>query len=327
MRAILTVVLVLAMAWCGTWFVGARYVRLGVETALADARAQGLHAEVEGLSVAGFPSRLDLTVTAPDFRDPVSGFGWTAPFVQVLALMYRPWHVIVAFAPEQQIITPAGDFTLAAGKLQASLRSRPTRLLPLDRTTLVGTDLTLTAPGDIRFSAPELRLATRDLDGTGLHHEVGLELTGLAPAPGLLPDGIGLPEVLDRLHLDADLTFSAPLDRNAAVVRPDLTGLALHEALLVWGDLSLHAEGDLAPDAAGLAVGSLTLRATNWQRLLPALSAAGLVKPEVVPAWSRMLEIMASQSGDPAVIDVTLRFSNGRVSLGLLPLGAAPRMR
>lgn len=327
MRVILAVVLALALAWCGLWFAGARFVRQGAEAALADMRAQGYHAEVGGLQVLGFPNRLDLTVTAPDVADPASGYGWSAPFVQAFALTWRPWHVIAAFAPEQQITTPAGVFTLTAGELQASLRARPTLLLPLDRTTLVGTDLSLRAPNGVNIASPELRFATRDLDGTGLRHEIGLEVTGLAPGPGLLPKGTGLPAVLDRLHLDADLSFSAPLDRAVSRTRPEVTSLALREALLIWGDLTLHAQGDLAPDAAGLAEGSLTLRATNWQRLLPALAAAGLIKPEVVPTWTRMLDIVAQQSGDPAVIDVTLRFAQGRVSLGPLPLGPAPRLR
>jgi hypothetical protein len=327
MRAIFTVVAVLAVAWCGYWFIGARFVTQAAEAALVQARAQGLRAGAEDLTVHGFPNRFDLTVTAPDLADPVSGFGWTAPFVQIFALTYRPWHVIAAFAPEQQIITPAGLFTLTAGKLQASLRARPTRALPLDRFTLIGSDLTLLAPGGSSLATPELRLATRDLDGTGLRHEIGLEVTGLAPDPVLLPEGTGLPAVLDRLHLDADLTFSAPIDRKAPQTRPELTGISLHEGLLIWGDLALHAKGDLVPDAAGLAEGSLTLRATNWQRLLPAMEAAGLVKPEVVPTWTRMLTVMAQQSGDPAVIDLTVRFSAGRISLGPLPLGPAPRLR
>lgn len=327
MRAILTFCAVLVVAWCGYWFIGARVVAQGAEAALVQARAQGYRAEAADLSVRGFPNRFDLTVTAPDLGDPASGLGWSAPFVQVFALTWRPWHVIAAFAPEQQISTPLGVFTLTAGKLQASLRARPTTLLPLDRSTLIGSDLTLLAPGGESLATPELRFATRDLDGTGLRHEIGLEVTDLAPGPGLLPDGIGLPAVIDRLRLDADLTFSAPIDRNASRTGPDLTGLALHEALLLWGDLALHAKGDLEPDAAGLAEGSLTLRATNWQRLLPALVAAGLVRPEVVPTWTRMLEIMAQSSGDPAVIDVTLRFAQGRVSLGPLPLGSAPRLR
>jgi hypothetical protein len=327
MRAILTVVAVLAVAWCGWWFLGARIVMQQAEGALAEARAQGYRAEVADLAVRGFPNRFDLTVTAPDLADPASGFGWTAPFVQVFALTWQPWHVIAAFAPEQQVTTPAGVFTLTAGKLQASLRARPAMTLPLDRMTLIGTDLAVLAPGGQSLSTPELRLATRDLDGTGLRHEVGLEVTGLAPGPGLLPEGTGLPAVLDLLRLDADLTFSAPVLLNAPGTRPELTGLSLGEALLVWGDLALHARGDLVPDAAGLAEGSLTLRATNWQRVLPALVEAGLVKPEVAQTWTRMLEIMAAQSGDPAVIDLTLRFAQGRVSLGPLPLGPAPRLR
>ena len=77
MRTIFTLVVVLAVAWCGYWFVGARFVQHGARTALAEARAQGYRAEATDLSVRGFPNRFDLTVTAPDFGDPATGFGWS----------------------------------------------------------------------------------------------------------------------------------------------------------------------------------------------------------------------------------------------------------
>jgi hypothetical protein len=52
----------------------------------------------------------------------------------------------------------------------------------------------------------------------------------------------------------------------------------------------------------------------------------GLVQPEVAPTVERMMETMAASSGDPQVLDLPLKFSSGRMSLGPLPLGPAPRM-
>jgi hypothetical protein len=39
-----------------------------------------------------------------------------------------------------------------------------------------------------------------------------------------------------------------------------------------------------------------------------------------------MFALLAAQTGDPEDLDLPLVFANGRMSLGPLPLGPAPRM-
>jgi len=54
--------------------------------------------------------------------------------------------------------------------------------------------------------------------------------------------------------------------------------------------------------------------------------AAGLIKPEVAPTWVNVFALLAAQTGDPEDLDLPLVFAKGRMSLGPLPLGPAPRM-
>jgi hypothetical protein len=325
MRFLVTGVLVLALLWSGYWLVGSRLVAAGVERLIAASDARGLVAETSDLAVLGFPNRFDLTLSDLRLADPARGWAWEAPFLQIFALTYRPWHLIAAFPPDQAFRTPRGDATLTAGRLQASLRARPARNLPLVQAVLAGEDLLLSVADGGTVSAASLRAASRDLDGDGLRHEIGVEIADLSPDLALPGRLAGLAAPIDRLHLDADLSFDAPLDRFAAARRPALTAIRLREALVVQGDVSARAEGSLAPDAAGLVEGDLTLRLTNWRAVLATAVAAGLIRPDAAQTAERMLALVARQSGDPDRIELTLRFGGGTVNLGPVPLGPAPR--
>ena len=61
--------------------------------------------------------------------------------------------------------------------------------------------------------------------------------------------------------------------------------------------------------------------------MVPVMVALGLIKPEVTETVTRAMELLAQQDGTPEVLDVPLVFQNGRMSLGPVPLGAAPYLR
>ena len=125
MRVILWVTLAFGLLWAGYWVVGSRAVAGGAATWFAGAADQGITASQSGISVSGFPNRFDLTVTAPHLSDPASGWGWQAPFAQVFAMTWKPWHVIAALPNSQDIIAPGQRITLASSKMRASLRVVP----------------------------------------------------------------------------------------------------------------------------------------------------------------------------------------------------------
>jgi hypothetical protein len=246
--------------------------------------------------------------------------------VQILSLSYRPWHIIAAFAKQQQVQTPWQDLAVASDKLQGSVVFVPGTNLALDRLTLVGDGMRVTSDLGWTVGVDKLRFSTRQVDGDRIRHEIGLEMLGLQPDSGVtaaLPD---FPEALEKLRLDAIVTLTVPLDHRAGQARPRASHVDVKEVRLVWGTLVLSGSGSIAAAADGLAEGRITLRLTNWRDAMPLAVAAGLFTAEVAPTWQNMLALLAAQTGTPEDLDLPLIFASGRASLGPFPLGPAPRM-
>ena len=121
MRIVLAVAIALAMAWSGYWFIGSSALRSGVVDWFETARSEGWMADYGDLSVRGFPSRFDATLTDVSLADPKSGLGWQAPFFQLLTLSYTPNHVIGVWPHRQQVQTPRDSYTLDTEDMRASV--------------------------------------------------------------------------------------------------------------------------------------------------------------------------------------------------------------
>ncbi len=325
MRRLLGLVLVLAAAWSGYWFVGARALERGAEDWFMSQAETGLVAERDNLGVRGFPNRFDLTVNGLRLFDPATGLGWDAPFVQVFALSYRPSNVIVAFPPEQVLHLPLQSLTLASNKLQGSATLAPGLPFGTRKMTVIGDGLALTSTQGWSVQAQTVRLATKAASEDGLDQEIGLEVLDLAPDPALSAALADLPGTVSRLRLDAIIGFGDP-DPMAEQAPPPVSGVDLKEVLVTWGDLTLYGKGRLAANPAGQAEGRIDFRLTNWRKALPLAVAIGAVRPETLPTWENALTLLASQSGDGETLDLPLTMRGGRMSLGPLPLGPAPRL-
>jgi hypothetical protein len=324
MRVILWLALGLGVLWGGYWFVGARMIEGGVNDWFAQSGTQGIEATQDGISVAGFANRFDLTVTNPQLRDPVTGWGWQAPFAQVFAMTWKPWHVIAALPHTQTIVTPDQSIDLASSRLQASLRLKPVADLPLEEVVLAGDDVLLTSTAGWRVAAKSVVAAMARQGDNG--QRLGLDVAGLTPDPVLTAKLPELGPVLDLVHLDATLTLSAPLDRHMAQTQPRMTGVKLTAFNLTWGKLVITASGDVVPGADGLALGKLAFRFQNWRSIPALLVEMGLVLPGMGNTITRGLDVMARSGPDPELLAIDLVFADGRMMLGPLPLGPAPRL-
>lgn len=330
MRVLLWVVAGLAVAWAAYWVVGSRTLDSGARAWFEQQAAEGREAGYADLRVAGFPYRFDLTIDGLRLADPASGTAFDTPMLRVYSLAYRPWHIIAALAPEQTLTLPGQTIAVASDRIETSVVMVPGRDLALDRLSTVGRDIRATSSLGWTLGADEVRFATRRDRDDPLTHEIGLEATRIAPDPRLtraLAEAGGLPDTIDRLRVDAFVTTTAPLDRNAAETRPQVARIDLRETSLAWGVLTLTARGELTPDAAGLAQGRIALTLRNWRVLPPALVAAGIITEPVRPTVEAALATLAAQSPDPETLAVPLDFRNGWASLGPLPLGPAPRLR
>lgn len=330
MRALLLIVLVMSGLWAGYWFVGSRAVEQGVTGWFAAQASGPLQASHEGVDVAGFPNRFDLTVTQPRVLDEVTGIGWTAAFAQVFAMSWKPWHVIATLPQEQMVILPGQDVAVTSTLVQGSAVAEPGTDLVLDRTSVVADGLALRSTAGWEVSATSARFATRRAPEDALAHEVGVELTTVQPDAAFrmaLQGQSDLPEQIDQMRVDAWVDLSAPIDRHIGATRPAVEAVRLREAMLRWGDLVISGRGDVVPSADGRAEGRIEIRVENWRKMVPVLIAAGLITPQVQETVTRAMELMAQQDGTPEVLDVPLVFALGRMSLGPIPLGPAPFLR
>lgn len=330
MRALLVIVLVAAGLWGGYWFVGSRALDQAVEGWFAAQTGDPLQAEQAGVEVQGFPNRFDLSIIEPRLSDAAAGLGWSAPFLQVFSMTWKPWHIIASF-PQEQVVTVAGqDIVVTSTQLQASVIMVPGTDLALDRSTLIADGLAFGAAGGWEVSATSARFATRRAPDDAAAQEVGVEITTLTPPAAFrmaLQGQSDLPEQIDNVGLDARAELSAPIDRHVGETRPVVQAIVIKDISMRWGDLLISGKGEVVPTPDGVADGRIDIRIDNWRKLVPVLVAAGIITPQVTETVTRGMELLAQQDGTPEVLDVPLVFQNGRMSLGPIPLGPAPVLR
>ena len=326
MRVILWLGLALGVLWGGYWFVGSSAIRTSAAQWFEATAAPGLVAANAGLSVAGFPSRFDLTVTRPHLSDPVTGWGWQAPFAQIMAMTWKPWHVIAILPQEQEIDGPGQRIALTSSKMAASLRLAPATDLTFEELVVEGHDLTARSDLGWQVGAGSAVLALRRDAAMPFGQHLGLEARDLRPDPALasrLPD---LGAVIKTVHLDATLTLTAALDRHVARTAPTITGMNLRAFRLNWGTLLLSAQGRLEPGADGRVTGKIDIRIEDWRQIPALLVALDLVRPEMGKSLTDGLETLALAGEDPDVLNLALIFADGWTTLGPIPLGPAPML-
>ena len=97
MRMLLTVILIATAGWSGYWALASSGAKTAFETWFDQRRSEGWVADYGDLTVSGFPNRVDTSFSNISLADPATGIAWTAPFFQILALSYRPNHVIAVW--------------------------------------------------------------------------------------------------------------------------------------------------------------------------------------------------------------------------------------
>lgn len=323
MRVLLWSIIVAFAAWSGWWWLASSTAEKTAQQVFRDAQAAGFRAEHGGISVAGFPNRVDLTVTQPDLATPSGDWGWRAPFAQLFTLTYKPWHLIAALPNSQELLTPMGPITITSQKLQASAVFAPSLELLLNRANVVGEKLALTTSFG-QLSAEQTNFASRPLTETGDAHEIALEMVGIALPEAIqarLPAAVFAPGTA-RLRVDAKLALSHPLNRAALASNLQLRSLDVTNATLSWGAAQVSVMGVLTPDAQGYAQGKLEVSLNGAPQVLDALQAGQILPMDRINQL-RMIFTMLGGGGNTVKLPLTL--DKGRMSLGPVVLGQAPR--
>ena len=317
MKKLIALVVFVALLWGGYWGIGSRLLVRGTQGWVQMQTEAGLEVGHAGLSVQGFPNRFDLTVTEPFLRDPLTGFGWRADWLQSLMMGWKPWHVILVAPQDWVLMTPMADLPVQADSTRASLVVVPGQALLIDRFTLVAEAPRVTLPTGV-LAASDLRVATRRLAAGSAEQELGAQIDGLTGTGRLAAAGTG------QVKLDAVVGFSGPPGLVVAEPPVVVQTVDLREARLDWDTASLSVTGQLAADAQGQAEGRLEVTLTGGPVLLPLAVAAGLVPERLAPAVSAMVTRMQASAGEGKPLVLPLTFQRGQMRLGILPLGPAP---
>lgn len=332
MRTLLIVILLVAGGWAGYWIIGSAGVTATFERWFEARRAEGWVAEYETLDTRGFPNRFDTTITEVTLADPDSGLVWDAPAFQILALSYRPNHVIAVWPDTQGLATPQQKFDIQSEDMRASLVTRPAPRLPLDRLTLTATTIAIRNMDDSQPTrADSVTLAAERSPGAEAGYRFGLNAEGLSPAldwRAKLDPGGTLPDQFDSFRADVTIGFDKPWDISAIEdARPQPRQIRLRLAEARWGRLELQAAGSLDIDSAGRPTGEIVIKARNWRDILGLAVASGALPQGLADTIEDGLTLVAGLAGNPRTLDIPLTFRNDRIRLGPVPLGTAPRLR
>jgi len=331
MRTVLGIFGFAVLAWFGYWFVGSNALETGLKAWLQDRQDSGWVADYSTLDVQGFPNRFDATVMDINLADPNYGWAWAAPEFQILTLSYTPNHFIAVWPHTQTISTPYEKNTLSSKDMRASFVFEPNTSLALKRATLTLQDLTIISGDGQQSAIASAVLATRQTDGVEFAHDIAFDAKGFTPSKSLkaaLDPASILPAAFDTVSIRSTATFDAPWDRLAIEdVKPNLTRLDIASFGAKWGEVQLQATGSVTVDTLGYPTGSIAVRAKNWRSMIRLAVASGALDIATARSLEAGLGLIAMLSGNKNTLDVPLIFSNHIMSIGPVPIGAAPRLK
>lgn len=356
---LLAVLLVLAGAWTGLWF----YAADRAETVIAgwrarEAKAGRIHT-CGSQAISGFPFRFEMRCADPglELKSVETPLTIKAKDILITAKVWQPTQLVTELTGPLTIAEPGQAPAITANWRQAESRVRG---LPTDpeRVTLTFVEPVVERVSDGApqrlFQAARLELRGRMLEGSARNNpviEVALK-TAAAVAPTL--------HQVTETPMDADITAvlrglkdfgPKPWPARFREIQAANGRIEIANAKLQQGETIAVTSGALGLSPGGRPHGELRLTVANLQNLLPALgldgrSAAvnkpldnaagrldriapglgGIARQNAAPALTAALNFI----GQPAEIDgkravsLPLRFKDGAVMLGPIPLGQTP---
>lgn len=326
------VLVVVAVAWVGWWLIGARAQEEALEGWLAGRADAGWQADYATLDVTGFPDRFDRRVEDLVLTNPEQGWSLRAPWIASSSATFGINAFTVTVAPSFSFAVPGERIAVETAANRLELVVAPLPSMPLDRTQITIADLALgTEEWDAGAAAFEASVAERD-PGSGPENTYDFALRAedvVLPRPLLRfldPTG-GLEPRLERIELEGQAALDHTLDRDF-VEAGELSArtVVLRRAVFRWGEMSLAARGRIDADDAGLAEGEVALTLENWRRMLRLAEESGAIRRELARGIEGALGLASLFGSDKDALDVTLAFEDGRIWLGPVPVGDAPRI-
>ena len=132
MRAVVWMLVLAGLLWCGYWAVGSVGVSRAVTGWLEDRTNEAWQAEA-GVAVAGFPRAFDLTLADVALADPETGLAWEAPEFRVSAPAWAPTQIQAAWPRVQTVASPYERIEVKTSAMWGRLTIAPTGDLTLQQ--------------------------------------------------------------------------------------------------------------------------------------------------------------------------------------------------
>ena len=317
MRFLFWLLAIVSVFWSGYWFVGSRSVEKAAVLALEEAALSGYDVAYSSLNTTGFPSRFDTTIKDIDILT-LAGLRWKASFIQLFALSYKPNHIIAVWPHEQVLEYQGNQAVISSEDLRASLVVKPRTTLELDRFQMTGDAVQIVVNQTQTYRAKAISAASRQ-GALPFSHDVSVTvLELLTPSPRNPSQSLSF----DRLALDANLEFDAPIGRSE--IPANLTALTLNSLALSQGTVDLTLTGTLTFDTQGYATGALTLAAQNWQEGFAMIQDAVAIPEDQAKTITTLLKGLAFSNGSATDIQAPLTVKRGKIYMGFIPLGSIP---
>ncbi|MCY4292263.1 MAG: DUF2125 domain-containing protein [Roseovarius sp.] len=331
MRILLGAILILVAVWSGYWHVSSAAITNGFAAWFGARQNEGWLAEYSEIETRGFPNRFDTTISDVTIADPEARIAWESPFFQILALSYKPNHLIAVWPSEQTATTPSGKYLIASEDMKASIvLDANAEGEPLfRRVTYRADNLSVRSETDEReIRAASIVLAAESAPAHVATYRIGVEAAEISPAISLLSaidSSLKLPDSFEALHVDARVAFDRPWGRSSIEsARPQPKNIKLNKAAAQWGRLEIKAAGELEIDGAGMPAGEIVVKATNWREILNLAVSSGIFKEGHSEILEPLLSSVARLKGNPNTLDIPFTFRNGLIWFKFIPLGPSP---
>lgn len=333
MRALLTLTTIIVLGWSAYWGAGYQAQKTALENWVTQQQQAGWTVDIDDLKIAGYPNRFDTTFTGLTLADPAQGWSWQAPAFQILALSYKPNHIIATWPGKHILTLKAGAYAFESTQMRASLVFKPETSLALDRLQLEAGNTDLQGPNGLNTTAGTLKLAfvSNPAAATNVPEYnafVGIMTATLAPEWQTLIDPEGLlPATITEARIDTTLRFDRPWDRFAAEsTPPNLVNILLKDLHLEWGQVTIHGEGEGHIAATGYLEGQFTLHVENWHAVFQVAKTAGFIAAQNAGKIEYSTRLLAALSENPDIVKIPLKFANGNTYFGPVIVGEAPNI-
>lgn len=333
LSAALIAVIALWALWALWWPVAAALERRATLGWFEAQRTAGWQAEATEVRVSGFPMTYTRRITAPVVADPAGGWAWEGDALELTRARHPELSeqgTMVTLPPVQNLRTPWQALSIAADSATATFiegndGDRFERAMAEVNAVRIVSD----AEWDAALDTGTLSAAADPAMPETMR--LTLSASGLTP-PSRIADALSeadlAPRSIERLEAEADVTFDRTWTMSALeTARPQPRRIALRNAGVRWGELTLRVAGTIDVDAAGVPSGELLIKATNWREILAASVASGVIPEGVAAGIEGTLGLMSRLAGSSETLDVPLTLDDGRAKLGPLPVGQAPVLR